>query len=104
MAKLTFLAPRLATLDSRTSQPPPKRADAFYLTPEWRKLVAEVVRERGRRCELCGRSDGRMFVDHIRELQDGGAPFAKANLQILDGKCHTLKTVAERAKRMARRY
>lgn len=45
----------------------------------------------------------RLFADHIVELKDGGAPFDVANGQALCGAHHTLKTAAERQKRMMRR-
>jgi hypothetical protein len=41
-----------------------------------------------------------MFADHIVELKDGGAAFDVANGQCLCGSHHTLKTNAERARRM----
>ncbi len=34
MARLTTIGSRLATLDTRTSRPPPKTAEADLLTPE----------------------------------------------------------------------
>ncbi|MGE3743436.1 MAG: HNH endonuclease signature motif containing protein [Geminicoccaceae bacterium] len=51
----------------------------------------------------CGRADRRMIVDHIVELKDGGAPLARNNLRLTCFACHASKTIAERAKRMARR-
>jgi 5-methylcytosine-specific restriction enzyme A len=44
----------------------------------------------------------RLFADHIRELADGGAPLDPANGQALCGSHHTAKTMAARARRMAR--
>ncbi len=44
-----------------------------------------------------------MFVDHIVELKDGGAPLERSNCQLLCHVHHALKTVTERAKRTARR-
>jgi len=82
-----------------------KTANPFYLSPEWRALVAEIIRERGARCEdpACrfpGRTGIRLFGDHIVELADGGAPLDKANVMLRCGSCHTRKTNAERARRM----
>ncbi|WP_132254722.1 HNH endonuclease signature motif containing protein [Methylobacterium segetis] len=102
MGRLSTLAPRLKTLDTRTARPAPKMAESFYTSVAWTTLRDEVVRERGRRCEAlgCGRTSGRVFVDHIVERRDGGAPLDKANLQVLCGSCHTRKTAAARAKRL----
>lgn len=97
-------APRLATADSRKVKPPAKRAEPFYLSPEWRGLMAEIIRERGRHCQdpdhQGPRVGGRIFGDHIVELKDGGAPFDKANILLRCGSCHTRKTVAQRAQRL----
>jgi hypothetical protein len=43
-----------------------------------------------------------VFGDHIVELRDGGAPLDPANVLLRCGRCHTTKTVAERARRTAR--
>jgi 5-methylcytosine-specific restriction enzyme A len=42
-----------------------------------------------------------MFVDHIVELKDGGAPLERSNLWLLCGSHHTRKSAAERARRTA---
>lgn len=47
MARLTTIGSRLSTLDTRTSRPPPKTAEADLLTPErkaWRLAVAVASR------------------------------------------------------------
>src|SRR3984893_7228838 len=105
---LKMLAPRLTVLDTRRVRPPPKTAAPFYLSPEWRALVARLIAERGRRCEECGRTrnpDGswlRLFGDHVIELVDGGAPLDPSNIRLLDGACHSRKTAKAREDRMAR--
>lgn len=101
---LRMLRPAIGTLDTRSAKPAPKTADSFYLSPEWRKLVASLIEARGRRCEApdCGRSNCRIFGDHVRELADGGAPLDPDNVRLLCGSCHTRKTIAARARRMAR--
>lgn len=99
--RLTTYPGKVATLDTRTVKPPPKRADAFYLTPEWRALVAAITQVRGHRCELCGRTRVRLYADHVLELSDGGAPLDASNLQLVCGSCHGKKTAAARARRMA---
>ncbi|HVJ44636.1 MAG TPA: HNH endonuclease [Dongiaceae bacterium] len=108
---------RLITLSSRVQPlrqpllaPKPKQRDPFYGSSEWKKLIAEIVQERGRRCQAsgCGRThdaDGRpirVFGDHDIELKDGGAPLDRSNIKLLCGSCHTLKTNAARAERAAK--
>lgn len=104
MAKIRMLAPRLRTVDVRSVKPQVKTADAFYVSPEWRALMAEIIADRGRICEACHRKGTRIFGDHIVELKDGGASLDKRNIKCLCGACHTKKTVAARAARMAMRY
>ncbi len=68
--------------------------------------MAAIIRERGRKCEECGRTLDeaggrvRVFGDHIVELKDGGAPLDKANVMLRCGRCHTRKTIKARAARM----
>jgi hypothetical protein len=97
------LATRLRLLEQRSALPPPKVADPFYLSPEWRALLAEIIAERGRRCEDPGcrrlTPPTRVFGDHIVELRDGGARLDKRNVLLRCGACHTLKTAATRAAR-----
>lgn len=102
MPRLRLLRPGVAALDTRVARPPPKTADPFYLSPAWRDLVARLIAERGRRCAACGRVNCRIFADHTVELKDGGAPFDAANIMLLCGSCHSVKTAAARARRMAR--
>jgi 5-methylcytosine-specific restriction endonuclease McrA len=85
-----MLAPQL--------RPPPKVADSFYLSPEWRALVVQVKRERGAWCQRCG-SKHRVAGDHKRELKDGGAALDPANVELLCSRCHNRKTAAVRARR-----
>ncbi len=108
-SKLRFLAPSLPILDTRTARSEPKRADAFYLSPEWRALVASIIANRGRRCEQCGKTAGqggaplRLVADHVIEIRDGGAPLDPGNIRLLDYQCHARKTQAARAERFKRR-
>ena len=107
--RLTALKPRISSAPPRI-RPPAKTANPFYLSPVWRRLVARIITQRGRRCEKCGRfrdENGapiRIFGDHISEVKDGGPVFDPKNVMLLCGSCHTTKTNSERAKRMARRY
>lgn len=80
---------------------PPKIADAVYQSAEFKVWREAVMRRDGSTCK-CGRTDGRMFADHVVEIRDGGAKFDVANGQTLCGRCHTLKTNAERARRLDR--
>jgi 5-methylcytosine-specific restriction endonuclease McrA len=98
------LSPSVRSIDIRTAKPAPKKADDFYLSPAWRALMNEIIKERGRKCEECGRTGTRIFGDHIIEIKDGGALLDKRNVKCLCGSCHSIKTAAERAKRMAVRY
>lgn len=97
MGRLTSLPSRVAALPSRV-RALPKVAEAFYLSPEWRKLVAAIKAERGSWCAKCG-AGGRIIGDHIEERKDGGADLDPANVELLCMKCHARKTAAARAKR-----
>lgn len=103
--RLRAVPARLPVLDIRSARPAPKRADPFYLSREWRELVRRLIAKRGRRCEAkgCGRSDCRIFGDHIVELADGGEELDEANVMLLCGSCHTGKTASRRADRVAGR-
>jgi hypothetical protein len=119
--KLRTLRPRVAVANLTKLTPPKKQADAIYLDPRWRKLIASIIAERGRRCELCGKSmedDGspvRLIGDHVEELKDGGEPFDRSNVKLnctrtggngrphADGKrggCHNRKTIEARSARL----
>lgn len=105
------IRPSIATVDMRSARPIEKRADPELLTPEHRAWRAEVLRragyqceavENGRRCRVA--APARLFADHKKERKDGGAPLDPANGACMCGRHHSLKTAAERAKRMAVRY
>jgi 5-methylcytosine-specific restriction protein A len=66
--------------------------------------MRRVVAIRGRQCQDCGRSNCRLFGDHIVELQDGGDPLDEANVLLRCGSCHTRKTSAARAERASPHY
>lgn len=102
MAKLQSLPTRITTLDTRSAKPPPKTAEPFYLSPQWRSFIEGLKRKRGSKCEECGRTNTRIFGDHIIECKDGGAELAETNVKLLCGSCHTEKTNRERAKRHGR--
>lgn len=102
--RLKCLPSGLPTIDTRIAQPPPKRADPFYLSKPWRQLMRQLVSSRGDACQECGRSGVRLFGDHIHELKDGGSHLDPSNIKLLCGSCHTKKTAKARAARMAQRH
>ncbi|MFY9291571.1 MAG: HNH endonuclease [Methylorubrum rhodinum] len=108
MPVLKTLAPRLRTLDSRTLRPSPgtiavrapKVTASFYGSTEWQTLRKAIMRERGKRCEDCGSTSGRMYCDHVKELRDGGAPLDRLNIRVRCASCHSRKTAQVRADRL----
>jgi 5-methylcytosine-specific restriction endonuclease McrA len=85
-------------------KPPVKAANPFYLSPEWRALMRRLIAERGRRCQECGRTECRIFGDHIVELQDDGVALDSTNVRLLCGSCHTSKTSRVRAERISKQW
>ena len=107
MRRLKSLPPQVAKLDTRTAPLPPKESDPFYLSREWRALVAKIKRERGDVCEdpHCKgpHSRGqRIYADHVVEIQDGGAKLDASNVLLRCARSHSLKTARERNKRTQR--
>lgn len=98
-------------ISSQSVKPEPKRADPFYLSPEYRAWREQVIARAGRRCEDIDQHTGkrctkaephhRMFADHIVEAKDGGAKYDPANGKCRCGSHHTSKTAASRAARLA---
>lgn len=103
IGRLKMLAPMISVLDVRNALPGPKLTNSFYLSKEWRELVARLIKLRGRRCEKpgCGRTGCRIFGNHIKELQDGGGKLDPGNVELLCGSCHTKHTNQQRAIRIA---
>jgi 5-methylcytosine-specific restriction enzyme A len=99
-----FLRPTLSTSDTRSVRPAPKQRAAIYGTSEHQEWSRTVIARAGGVCQGrgCGRTGVRLFADHIKELRDGGAPYDPTNGAALCGSCHSKKTAAERAKRMAK--
>lgn len=83
----------------------PKEAKPFYLSPEWKALMRQIIKVRGRRCEdpehdiSKPRHDVRLYGDHIVELEDGGAKLDPSNVLLRCGPCHGRKTAETRAAR-----
>jgi 5-methylcytosine-specific restriction enzyme A len=107
--RLTTLRPRVSMASQRL-QPRPKTAAPVYSSPEWRGLISNIIRQRGRRCEdpACRSPNhgagGKVYGDHIIELKDGGALLDPSNIRILCSPCHGRKTNDEKNKRMAKRW
>ena len=101
---LRALQPRVWLANLRTAALPPKVADRLYSSPAWIALRDRVHREAGGRCQApgCGRAESRMFVDHIVELKDGGAPLERSNVWLICRAHHSKKTARERANRTYR--
>lgn len=96
--------PRVRTVSVAIARPLPKKAEPFYLSPEWRQLVDDIKVERGCRCEDPDHDpkrprEGRVIGDHIVEIQDGGARLDRANVMLRCWPCHGRKTAAERRRR-----
>ena len=79
----------------------PEVGDDFYQSFEWRALRNQVIAEAKGRCQWqgCGRSEGRMYADHIVEISDGGAALDRSNLWCLCHAHHNAKSADERAGR-----
>lgn len=103
-AKLRMIPTRVPTADPRRVKPPPRPHHALYQSREWRRLVDQVIQERGRVCEdpACATPRGpwsRIIGDHVQELVDGGAPLDKRNVLLRCAACHGRKTVQARKAR-----
>ncbi|MDZ4738361.1 MAG: HNH endonuclease [Alphaproteobacteria bacterium] len=104
MPKLKTMASRVNKLDTRTAPLPAKTCDPFYLSREWRVLVAKIRRERGDACEDANCKGPhypgqRIYADHIVEISDGGAKLDPRNVLLRCSRSHGLKTARERVKR-----
>lgn len=62
---------------------------------EWVRLRKRILERDGYRCRACGKP-GRLEVDHVIPLHQGGAALDPANLQTLCRTCHFLKTGLEK--------
>lgn len=92
--------------DSRKvhAPPPPERpkfVNPFYRSMEWRRLLARIIRARGRQCEdpQCRNpavaKDDRIYGDHVLELRDRpDLALEETNILLRCASCHTLKTNA----------
>lgn len=101
-------SPRCAK-HARIVEPTPKREYAhhhidgknIYHSYQWRKLRLGFVAQNPLclHCEQYGIITAGYIVDHIVEIEDGGAIFDINNLQHLCKSCHNAKTAREKIKR-----
>ena len=61
----------------------------------WKLARLAALERDGWRCVSCGRA-GRLQVDHIQMLSEGGEPYELGNLQALCIPCHFDKSWTER--------
>lgn len=107
--RLSLLGNRVSTAAPRIAARP-KQIDAVYHSREWVALRAAIIKQRGRRCEdpQCTTANrgvgGQIYGDHVVELSDGGQLLDPCNVMLRCPSCHTRKTLAARAERMARRW
>jgi 5-methylcytosine-specific restriction protein A len=76
------LGPLVAPADLRIVQPPPKQADPYYLSLEWRTLRLACLRRDRFRCAAPGCDRPAVVADHILSRKAGG-PDDLANLRSL---------------------
>jgi 5-methylcytosine-specific restriction enzyme A len=93
------LRPPLRAVSAAVAKPPPKLSDPFYGSAAWIRARDLARRRLPPVCARCGGDDRRLWVDHIVELRDGGAPFDQENLELLCASCHTRKSGEVRAVR-----
>ena len=103
LARIRMLKSTLRELDLRTAREPAKVADRIYSSRQWLGLMARLKKQRGHKCEQCGSTSGRIYGDHVVELQDNGAALDASNVKLLCASCHTIKTNQRRAERQRER-
>ena len=81
------MRPTLRALDTRAARTPPKVADGYYLSAEWKSLRLACLKRDGWRCVKCG--EPAIVADHVvgrrRWLAEGlpGSPDTLGNLRSL---------------------
>ena len=95
MARLMQAPSRLGGAPARIQQAP-KVAMQFYSSPEWKGLRSDRMKDADYREAKRRANGGRVILDHIDEIKDGGAPLDPKNTQWLTMAEHAAKT--ERAK------
>src|SRR4051812_36510820 len=82
-----------------------KQADPFYTSAEWKALMRQIIKARGRRCEddrhdMANAREGiRLYGDHVIEIKDGGARLDPSNVLLRCAPCHGRKTAEARVAR-----
>lgn len=89
--KLSTLQPRLKPT---TAQTPKKNWGQGRGGRAWRRLRDEILARDSYTCQCCGRVGGRLELDHIVNVAQGGTN-DKSNLQILCHSCHKPKPKAK---------
>jgi len=78
-----------------------KESSKIYNSTRWRKIRKYVLKRDGGICQMCGKSEKIMIVDHIKELKDyPELAFNYENLTVLCRGCHNIKTSREVANRL----
>lgn len=69
----------------------------FYASSAWRRLRALKIARNPtcEECEMFGRATPGEVIDHIRPINQGGAPLSIDNLQTLCHACHNRKSGRE---------
>ena len=68
-----------------------RAAKGIYCTLAWARMRRRALDRDGWRCVLCG-EPGRLEVDHIQPIAEGGAALALDNLRTLCRGCHVAVT------------
>ena len=63
----------------------------IYRSKRWQIVRRKVIKRDGYRCRSCGRA-GRLEVDHLVPIAQGGDPFDMSNLESKCRACHIGKT------------
>ena len=66
------LAPIVGAADLRAAKAPPKTADPFYLTQEWKALRLACLKRDRFRCVVAGCDKPAVVADHILSRKAGG--------------------------------
>lgn len=81
------------------------RGKHIYSSPQWRALRTQYIGLQPL-CEHCTRrgiATPAHTVDHVKEIEDGGAVYDIDNLQSLCEPCHKIKTGEEKRRRNQRK-
>lgn len=102
MGRLKTIGPRLAILKATPVRVLQTKAGAseWVRGSAWMAKKAEIQELHRFTCAACGTVRADHDVDHIVPLEQGGAPMANSNLQLLcsgPDRCHAKKTAREAA-------